>query len=102
MSYAASFGICISDMPEGWGHRYSEWLSEIENIGVREFEGAGIVRELTGRSVKVVLDPTMLQTAEWWSEIEARPIIPAVDLDRRLPEVCIGGRFSLGEDRRAM
>lgn len=93
MSYAASFGICISDMPEGWGHRYSEWLSEIENIGVREFEGARIVRELTGRSVKVVLDPTMLQTAEWWSEIEVRPIIPAVDLDRPF---CL--KYVLGDD----
>ena len=93
MAYAASFGICLSDMTEEWRRRYSEWLGGIETIGVREFAGAQIVRELTGRNAKVVLDPTMLQTAEWWSEIEERPIIPGVELDRPF---CV--KYVLGDD----
>lgn len=93
MAYAASFGICISDMPEEWRRRYSEWLSGIENIGVREFAGDQIVRELTGRDAKVVLDPTMLQTAEWWSKIEECPLIPGVDLDKPF---CL--KYVLGDD----
>lgn len=93
MAYAASFGIGMSDMTEEWGRRYSEWLSGIEDISVREFAGAEIVRELTGRDAKVVLDPTMLQTAKWWSEMEERPIIPGVDLDRPF---CL--KYVLGDD----
>lgn len=93
MAYAASFGIGMSDMSEEWGRRYSEWLSGIEDIGVREFAGAEIVHELTGRDARVVLDPTMLQTAKWWSEIEERPIIQSVDLDRPF---CL--KYVLGDD----
>lgn len=93
MAYAASFGIGMSDMPEEWGRRYSEWLGGIKDIGVREFAGAQIVRELTGRDVKVVLDPTMLQTAKWWSEIEERPIIPGIDLEGPF---CL--KYVLGDD----
>ena len=65
----------------------------IKDIGVREFAGAQIVRELTGRDVKVVLDPTMLQTAKWWSEIEERPIIPGIDLEGPF---CL--KYVLGDD----
>ena len=93
MAYAASFGIGMSDMPEEWGRRYSEWLGGIKDIGVREFAGGQIVRELTGRDVKVVLDPTMLQTAKWWSEIEERPIIPGIDLEGPF---CL--KYVLGDD----
>ena len=50
VSYAASFGV-----------------NEI-----REKRGAEIIKELTGKDAKVVLDPTMLLSNEQWSKVEKK------------------------------
>lgn len=93
ISYAASFGIRLDDISTEWRDRYAGWLPEIEHIGVRELAGAEIVGALTGHGAKVVLDPTMLQNAEWWSEREKRPVIPGVSLD---DPYCL--KYVLGDD----
>src|SRR5690625_3952158 len=67
ISYAASFG--ISSIPEEYKQRYGTWLAEMNHISVREHAGAKIVKELTGRDVEVVVDPTLLLTKEEWLEI---------------------------------
>lgn len=67
ISYAASFG--ISRIPNEFVESYSKWLSEMNHISVREHAGAKIVKELTGRHVEVVLDPTLLLTKEEWLKI---------------------------------
>ena len=67
VSYAASFG--ISSIPEEYKERYATWLAEMNHISVREHAGANIVKELTGRNVEVVVDPTLLLTKEEWLEI---------------------------------
>ena len=93
VAYAASFGVRLDDISGEWRDRYAGWLPAIEHVGVREFAGAEIVEALTGHDAKVVLDPTMLQTAEWWSEREKRPIIPGVSLDEPF---CL--KYVLGDD----
>lgn len=90
MAYASSASACrtclsgVGATPNGLAE------SRTSVFGVH---GAQIVRELTGRDVKVVLDPTMLQTAKWWSEIEERPIIPGIDLEGPF---CL--KYVLGDD----
>ncbi len=93
IAYAASFGVCLDDVLNEWRGRYANWLTGIEHIGVREFAGAEIVKALTGRDAKVVLDPTMLQKADWWSEREKRPVISGVSLDE---PYCL--KYVLGDD----
>lgn len=68
ISYAASFG--ISELPEQWKDLYRDALKDYRAISVREKEGAQIVKELTGRDVPVLIDPTMLLTVEDWRKVE--------------------------------
>ena len=72
ISYAASFG--VSEIPKEKQESFAEWLRDMAFISVREQRGAEIVKELTGREVPVVVDPTMLLTKEEWGKIEQKPI----------------------------
>ncbi|WP_286312476.1 polysaccharide pyruvyl transferase family protein [Romboutsia ilealis] len=67
ISYAPSFG--VYDIPESERKNYKKWLSEMNYISVREEAGAKIVKDLTGRDVPVVIDPTMILTKEKWLSI---------------------------------
>ena len=70
-SYSASFG--ISSIPDNKKSVYKNGLLHLNKISVREDAGAKIVKELTGREAKVVLDPTMLLTADEWEQVEVKP-----------------------------
>lgn len=67
IAYAPSFG--ISEIPDDVKPQYKEWLSSIPYISVREKEGAKIIKELTGRDVPVLVDPTLLLTKDEWLKI---------------------------------
>lgn len=67
ISYAPSFG--VYDIPQQERENYKKWLSEINHISVREDAGAKIVKDLTGRDVPVVIDPTMILTKEKWLSV---------------------------------
>lgn len=64
ISYASSFG--VSKIPHNQENKTREYLSRIQHISVREESGARIVKELTGRDAKIILDPTMIITREDW------------------------------------
>lgn len=64
ISYASSFG--VSSIPWYQRTRTRKFLNRIDYISVRENEGADIVKELTGRTAMVAVDPTMLLTKEEW------------------------------------
>lgn len=70
ISYAASFG--IAELPNESIAKYKKWLSEFNQISIREEAGAKIVQNLTGRDVEVVLDPTLLLTREKWLEVSKK------------------------------
>lgn len=71
IALSASFG--ISEIPKE-DHMAYKGLEEMKAISVREFAGATLVKEITGRDdAVVVLDPTMMLTAEKWSTIIKRP-----------------------------
>lgn len=65
-SYASSFG--VSDIFQCQKEAVAHYLNRIDKIGVREQRGKEIVKELTGREAKVVLDPTLLLTRNEWEE----------------------------------
>lgn len=71
ISYAASFG--VEDIPIGKREFYIKGLKNVSKISVREDRGAEIVKELTGREVQVVLDPTLLLDRQDWKNIIKKP-----------------------------
>lgn len=64
LTYAPSFG--VSNIPDKYKNEYRKWLDGIDNISVREDEGAKIIKELTGKDAHVLIDPTMLISKEKW------------------------------------
>ena len=71
VAFAASFG--ISELPQYLRIVYKKWLAGIPQLSVREEAGAAIIRELTGREVPVLPDPTLCLTAGQWGELEKKP-----------------------------
>lgn len=67
ISYAASFGV-DHVKPES-ETIFAQLLPRISAIAVREDRGAELVQELSGRQSTVVLDPTLMLTADQWRSI---------------------------------
>ncbi|SQB38901.1 polysaccharide pyruvyl transferase [Clostridium perfringens] len=67
LTYAPSFG--VSRIPKRYKDEYIKFLSGLDNISVREYEGAKIIKDLTGKNAQVVLDPTMLLDKSEWMKI---------------------------------
>ena len=66
IAYSASFG--VSTIPEYQREKTKEYLERIQHISLREEAGQRIVKDLTGRDVPVILDPTMIVSKEQWDE----------------------------------
>lgn len=67
VAYAASFG--VESLPMEVENCFRIGLNGIQRLSVREESGARLVRQLTGREVPVVLDPTLLVSADQWERI---------------------------------
>lgn len=65
IAYASSFG--VSEINPALQNRYRELLNNINFISVREKNGVDLVRQLTGKVAKHVVDPTLLLNKEQWS-----------------------------------
>ena len=66
ISYASSFG--TSSIPWYQKTKTMEYLNRIHCVSVRENSGKEIVKDLTGRDVPVVVDPTLLLSRDEWKE----------------------------------
>ena len=74
IAYATSFG--QSSLPKDSAEKASVFLQKIRHIGVREESGQKLVKQLAGRSVPVVCDPTLLFTGDEWMSIQVNePIV---------------------------
>lgn len=74
IAYATSFG--QSTLPNDSAQKAKVFLKKIRHIGVREESGQKLVKELSGRNVPVVCDPTILFTGnEWLSIQQQEPIV---------------------------
>lgn len=71
IAYAASFG--IEQLPEQWAKRMVPSMRAFDAISVRETAGKELLREFDIPS-EVVLDPTMLVTADDWRKIESHVV----------------------------
>ena len=71
IAYAPSFG--IPHVPEGMEEELRGYLAGFSHVSVRERQGQVIVEEVTGKTVPVVLDPTLLLDREEWSAIAHPP-----------------------------
>ncbi len=70
-SYAPSFG--VAQVAEADREQIAALLAAIPHLCVREVQGAQIIKELTGREVPVVLDPTLLVDRPVWQSL-TRPV----------------------------
>lgn len=73
VSYSSSFA--TDSVPREYVDLYRECLKSYSSISVREQGGVEIVRGLTGQDAEVVLDPTMLLSAEEYDSMAERSSI---------------------------
>lgn len=66
VSYASSFGVSKIEN-NSIANRIKLGLSSIKTISVRESSGVNLVKELTGRTVQLVCDPTLLLNKSEWT-----------------------------------
>ncbi|MEE0060023.1 MAG: polysaccharide pyruvyl transferase family protein [Acutalibacteraceae bacterium] len=66
-AYAASFA--TKEIPDDKKAEFTKRLSGFQKISVREHDNVRLVKELCQKEAVVTLDPTILLSAEKWSEI---------------------------------
>ena len=77
IAVSASFG--ISNFSGEWRDTFSKELSSFKAISVREKDAVDIVKELTGRDAELVIDPTMMLSAEDWKRVMSKPKIDGMN-----------------------
>lgn len=65
IAYATSFG--VGSLPKRQARQAQQFLKRLDAIFVRELSGQKLVKQLIGRDVPLVSDPTLLFTAEEWN-----------------------------------
>lgn len=90
IAYAPSIG--RDYIPDYNRRQMKEYISDIPFVSIREDDGQRLVKELTGRTVPVVLDPTLLISKERWESLAAciaveKPYILCYFLDEPTSEV---------------
>ncbi len=64
IAYAPSFG--VPTIPEGMRDELKSYLDGFSHLSARETQGSAIIRDIAGKDAPVVLDPTLLLTADQW------------------------------------
>lgn len=67
IAYATSFG--VANLPRKQAEVARKFLPRFDSIMVREQSGQRLVKELTGKDVPIVCDPTMMFSADEWNEL---------------------------------
>jgi hypothetical protein len=68
VAYSTSFGTPV--LPKQIHKRTKEFICRINHVSVRETSGQKIVKDIAGRDVPVVCDPTMLLDQQEWMGIQ--------------------------------
>lgn len=75
IAYAPSLG---RDYIPGYNKRtMRKYINDIPCVSVREDKGRELIKELTGRDVPVVLDPSLLLTSEDWDRLKVEVETPS-------------------------
>jgi len=72
IAYAAS--ISCPSIPVEKQTLFKKGFAGMAHISMREQEGADLVREISGREVPVLVDPTLLLTADDWRKVSRSPV----------------------------
>lgn len=72
-----SFG--VSSIPRSHMRAYKKGLSGFRSISVRENEGRELVRRIAGKDACVLIDPTLILTAEEWLSVGNDSMLPGRD-----------------------
>lgn len=67
IAYATSFG--VGQIPWYQRGRTRKYLNRFEYLSTREIRGKEIIKDLVGKEVPVVCDPTLLLSAQEWEEL---------------------------------
>ncbi len=67
IAYATSFG--VSKIPWYQKVRTAAYLRRFQSLSTRELKGGQIIKDLIGKDVQVVCDPTLLFDAQEWNKI---------------------------------
>ena len=73
-SYAASIS---NNIPDDWKRTYSESLSRLDAISIREEKNQTVLQEMLGREICVTVDPTLLLDWADWNSVAAEPLVKA-------------------------
>lgn len=71
--------ICISPsfgtttIPEKWRPWFAEQLNQFPKLSVREWQGADMIYNLTGKSAEVLIDPTLMLKRSEWLQVACPP-----------------------------
>lgn len=71
IAFSPSFS--VESIPVEWEGWFANNLKTFSSLSVREEAGARIIKELTGKDATVLIDPTMLLSAEEWRKISSKP-----------------------------
>lgn len=94
VAFSASFG--VSYIPKNMENKVGKALKKFKAISVREDVGKKIVEDLTGRTdAEVLIDPTMLLTADDWDKVSKKPAM--LKTDKYILNYFLG---NLSDDRR--
>ena len=99
VSYCPSFGDFLNKIPKGQAAFVKEQLSEYDALSVREFSTGEYLKNLLGKDVEVVADPTLLLSADDYQEImDDTPLVKGDYIlyytPRNCPELeCIAALF---------
>ena len=70
---ALSASIAAPSIPHNKAAKYAEWLSAFDHISVREDNASALIADLIGKSVPVLIDPTLMFDADFWQTISHKP-----------------------------
>lgn len=71
MAYAASMG--VSSLNEEDSRKMKDGMAYIQSISVREDSAAKVIKDITGKEVSVVIDPTLFVPNTEWERLERKP-----------------------------
>ncbi|MBT1161022.1 MULTISPECIES: polysaccharide pyruvyl transferase family protein [Bifidobacterium] len=74
ISYAASFG--IDQVNPASKPIFSKYFPRFSSISVREDRAVALVKELSGCDADVVLDPTLMMSADRWKKVISDNFVP--------------------------
>jgi hypothetical protein len=101
IAYSSSFG--ISEIPHKYVEKYKKYLTDIKYLSTREQSGCDLIKQLTGRDAKLVLDPVFLLNKEQWLSFVKRKfhqspyIFVYTNKNKQFDDFLLNTHFNIGK-----